>query len=121
MIWTEVDRTAIRSVVEAQLQAFQQDDAEAAFEFASPGIQELFRTPTNFLQMVRQSYQPVYRPRSVMFEELTLLQDLPTQPVLLLSPDGDPVRALYLMENRTTGSWRITGCYLLPVNERSTY
>jgi hypothetical protein len=33
-----------------------------------------------------------------------------------LSPEGDPVRALYLMENRTTGDWRITGCYLLPVD-----
>jgi hypothetical protein len=114
-IWTEVDAVAIRSVVEAQLQAFQQDDAEAAFEFASPGIQELFRTASNFMQMVRQSYQAIYRPRSVLFEALTLVQDLPTQPVLLLSPEGDPVRALYLMENRTTGMWRITGCYLLPV------
>jgi hypothetical protein len=115
MIWTEVDARAIRSVIEAQLQAFQRDDAEAAFGLASPGIQELFRTATNFMQMVQQSYQAVYRPRSVLFEELTLLQDLPTQPVLLLSPEGDPVRALYLMENRTTGDWRITGCYLLPV------
>ncbi len=114
-IWSEVDAVAIRSVVEAQLQAFQRDDAEAAFEVASPGIQELFRTSSNFMQMVQQSYQAIYRPRSVLFEALTLVQDLPTQPVLLLSPEGDPVRALYLMENRTTGMWRITGCYLLPV------
>jgi Domain of unknown function (DUF4864) len=114
-MWTEVDAAAIRSVVEAQLQAFQRDDDAAAFGFASPGIQELFGTATNFMQMVRQSYQAVYRPRSVLFEALTLVQDLPTQPVLLLSPEGDPVRALYLMENWTTGAWRITGCYLLAV------
>jgi Domain of unknown function (DUF4864) len=75
----------------------------------------MFQTPMNFMQMVRQSYQPVYRPRSVVFEDLTLVQDLPTQPVLLLSPEGSPVRALYLMENRTTGAWRITGCYLVPL------
>jgi hypothetical protein len=114
-IWTEGDAAAIRSVVAAQLQAFQRDDAEAAFEFASPGIQDLFCTATNFMAMVRQSYPSVYRPRSVLFEALMLVQDLPTQPVLLLSPDGDPVRALYVMENRTTGMWRITGCYLLAV------
>jgi Domain of unknown function (DUF4864) len=115
MVWTEGDRTQIRSVIEAQLQAFQDDNAEVAFEFASPGIQDMFRTPVNFLQMVRQSYQAVYRPRSVIFEDLVLLQDLPTQPVLLLSADGVPVRALYLMENKSSGDWRITGCYLIPV------
>jgi hypothetical protein len=115
MIWSEGDRSQIRSVIAAQLQAFQEDDAETAFEFASPGIQDMFRTPMNFLQMVRQSYQAVYRPRSVIFEDLVLLQDLPTQPVLLLSAEGVPVRALYLMENKTSGDWRITGCYLIPV------
>jgi hypothetical protein len=113
--WNEGDRHAIRGVVSAQIEAFQRDDAEAAFKFASPGIQEMFRTPMNFLQMVRQSYQPVYRPRSVIFEELTLVQNLPTQPVLVLSPEGDPVRALYVMENRSTGAWRITGCYLVSI------
>ncbi|MFM2430003.1 MAG: hypothetical protein RLZZ511_1216 [Cyanobacteriota bacterium] len=113
----EVDRAAIRSVVEAQLLAFARDDAAAAFSFASPSIQQMFQTPTNFMQVVRQSYQAVYRPRSVIFEDLTQVQNLPTQPLLVLDPAGTPVRALYLMENRTTGDWRITGCYLLSLGE----
>jgi hypothetical protein len=51
----------------------------------------------------------------VIFEDLKVLQQMPTQPVLLLSPEGIPVRALYLMEKHTSGRWLITGCYLVPV------
>jgi Domain of unknown function (DUF4864) len=79
----EIDRSKIRSVIESQLQAFQRDDAKEAFEFASLGIQEMFGTPENFIEMVRVSYPSVYRPRSVLFEELTQLQGMPAQPVLL--------------------------------------
>lgn len=114
---TETDRTAIRSVVEQQLQAFQQDDATKAFSFASPGIRALFGTPETFIKMVRQAYQPVYRPRSVLFESVTILEGTPTQPVLLLGADDTPVRAFYLMELQRDGSWRINGCLLAPIDQ----
>jgi hypothetical protein len=45
---TDTDRTSIRSIVEQQLLAFQRDDAAVAFAFASPGIQQQFRTPESF-------------------------------------------------------------------------
>ncbi|MEB3292841.1 MAG: DUF4864 domain-containing protein [Synechococcales bacterium] len=114
----ECDRQAIRAVVEAQLNALQRDDANLAFSFASPDIQAMFRTPENFLQMVRTSYEPVYRPRSVIFETIGDLQGTPTQPVLLLSPSGIPVRALYLMEQQRDRRWKINGCYLVPVESQ---
>jgi Domain of unknown function (DUF4864) len=115
---SDPDRSAIRSTIEFQLQAFQRDDANAAFEFASPGIQAMFGTPESFIEMVRLSYPPVYRPRSVLFESLTELQGMPAQPVLLLSESGVPVRALYLMEQQDDRQWKINGCYLIPVEER---
>ncbi|KAM3092309.1 DUF4864 domain-containing protein [Phormidesmis sp. 146-35] len=115
---SDLDRATIRSVIEFQLQAFQRDDADAAFEFASPGIQSMFGTAGNFIEMVRLSYPPVYRPRSVLFEQLTQLQGMPAQPVLLLSESGVPVRALYLMEQQADRQWKINGCYLVPVEER---
>jgi Domain of unknown function (DUF4864) len=114
------EKKAIRAVVEAQIQALQKDDADTAFYLASPGIRAMFRNPDNFMTMVKQSYEPVYRPRSVIFESLTTLQDNWTQPVLLLSPQGIPVRALYLMEHQRTGDWRINGCYLVPVDSQFT-
>jgi ketosteroid isomerase-like protein len=112
---TDRDRAAIRSVIERQLEAFQKDDAEAAFAFASPGIQTLFGNAENFMGMVKSSYQAVYRPRSVLFENITTIQASLTQPVLLLDPDGVPMRALYLMEKQPDGNWRVNGCYLVPV------
>ncbi|OUC12929.1 MAG: DUF4864 domain-containing protein [Alkalinema sp. CACIAM 70d] len=116
---SEFDRKAIRDVVEWQLSAFQQDDAVRAFALASPGIQAMFRNPTNFMNMVRQSYEPVYRPRSVIFEEVMVVEGNLTQPVLLLSPQGFPVRALYLMEQLSNGRWAVNGCYLVAIERPS--
>lgn len=109
------DQEAIRSVIEQQLQAFQQDNASAAFSFASPGIRAKFGTPQDFLRMVQVTYPSVYRPRSVMFERLGLVNGLLAQELLLLDPAGKLVRALYVMEKQPDGSWKIGGCYLVPV------
>jgi hypothetical protein len=115
---TDTDRTVIRSVIERQLQAFKNDDASGAFCFASPEIQAQFGTPENFMQMVTSNYQAVYRPRSVLFENMTTIQGSWTQPVLLLDPEGIPVRALYLMQKQPDGTWRINGCYLVTIDEK---
>lgn len=114
---TETDRTSIRSIVEQQLQAFQRDDAAAAFAFASPGIQQQFGTPESFMKMVRIAYQAVYRPRSVVFEDLANVSGNPAQPVFLLDPKGIPAMAIYLMEKQPDSSWRINGCYLVPISD----
>jgi len=106
------DRAAIRSVIEAQLAAFQADDGATAFGFASPSIQEMFGNPTTFLAMVRTGYMPVYRPREVRFQRLILHQDEPVQLVLLVGPDLEVVTAYYAMQKQPDGTWRINGCFL---------
>ncbi|MEH2280697.1 MAG: DUF4864 domain-containing protein [Nostoc sp.] len=75
-------------------------DAQGAFAFASPAIQTQFGNPENFMLMVKTSYSAVYRPRSVFFDRITTIQGNITQPVLLLAPDGVPLRALYFMEKQ---------------------
>ena len=114
---TARDRATIRSVVEQQLQAFQKDDAALAFSFASPGIQQQFRTAENFMHMVKIAYQAVYRPRSVVFENLANAEGTPAQPMLLLDSEGVPLRAIYLMEKQFDNRWRINGCYLVSLTE----
>jgi hypothetical protein len=106
------DREAIRSVIEAQLAAFQADDGATAFGFASPSIQEMFGNPTTFLAMVRTGYMPVYRPREVRFQRLILHQGEPVQLVLLVGPDLEVVTAYYAMQKQPDGTWRINGCFL---------
>jgi len=115
MTANNVDRDAIRAVIQRQLQAFQKNNAEEAFTFASPEIRATFGTAKNFFQAVKTSYAAVYRPRSVMFEKLVMVQGIPTQEVVLLAPDGDLVKALYLMEKQPDGTWKISGCFIVPM------
>jgi len=111
------DRSAIRDVVAAQLDAFQRDDGAAAFGYASPSIRELFRTAEGFMAMVREGYAPVYRPRRVDFAEIVEFRGYPTQRVRLVGPDGVPVIANYLMERQPDGTWRIDGVILEEVED----
>ena len=109
---SEPDRSAIRDVIERQIDAFRRDDGPAAFGYASPSIQGIFGSPDTFMDMVRQGYRPVYRPRAVEFGEIVTLQGMVTQKVHVIGPDGRPVTAFYPMSRQADGSWRIEGCYL---------
>ena len=113
------DAGAIRQVIQAQLDAFQQDDWQTAFGFAAPSIQAKFVSPEIFSQMVRGGYQPVYRPRGVEFRDITASQFGPTQEVYVVGPDGLSYLAYYTMERQPDGSWRINGCYLVRAPDES--
>jgi len=106
------DAKAVRAVIEAQLDAFRHDDAARAFSLAAPGIRQTFRSPENFLAMVRHSYAVVYRPRSVLFEPPQLIDDQVIQPVRLTDADGRGWIAVYPMQRQPDGSWRTNGCQL---------
>ncbi len=106
------DQTAIRNVIEGQVEAFRRDDGAAAFGYASPSIQGMFGTAETFMDMVRQGYRPVYRPQVFEFREIVTLQGMVTQKVHVIGPDGRPVTAFYPMTQQPDGSWRIEGCYL---------
>lgn len=114
------DVTAIRGVIEAQLQAFRTDDSAQAFAYASPAIQSIFKTPDTFMTMVRAGYKSVVRPREVEFRDLVPVEGRWTQRVLVVGSDGVPVVAQYVMEQQPDGSWRIDGCVLEQSNEQAT-
>jgi hypothetical protein len=111
---TDQEWEKIRGVIEQQLQAFQRDDAETAFSYASPNIRKLFQTSANFIAMVKSEYQAVYRPRSVNFLKPALIESRALQPVQLLGPDNTAVVAIYTMEQQEDGTWKIDGCELTP-------
>lgn len=112
---TPTDEAAIRSVIQRQLEAFQRDDAEAAFAFASPEIQAQFGTSANFIYCVKTGYAPVYRPRAVVFEDLTTIEGMPAQRVMLMGANQELVQATYLMQQQFSSDWRIHGCFLTPI------
>ena len=106
------DREAIQAVVAQQLEAFQRDDEVAAFSYASPAIQAQFKTPGDFMRMVREAYEPVYRPRFTFFLEALVVNVQVIQPVQVVGPDGALLVAWYVIERQPDGTWRISGCVL---------
>ena len=107
------DKARFQSIISAQITAFRKDNADAAFAFASPRIQQVFRDPSVFMTMVKQTYRPVYRPKYFEFGLAELKQGTPTQIVSILGPNGIPWSALYTFERQKDNSWRISGVYLL--------
>ncbi|MDA1097783.1 MAG: DUF4864 domain-containing protein [Proteobacteria bacterium] len=104
---------AIKTVIIRQLGAFSRHDAGAAYSLASPMIQQLFKSPENFIAMVRSGYPQVYRHRRAEFGDLILLGGELAQPVIFTGTDGHRVLAVYAMVKDAAGAWRINGCRLL--------
>lgn len=115
---SESDKMTIRDVIRAQIDAFKIDDAATAFSYATPTVQTRSGTAEAFLAMVKRAYQPVYRPRAVFFQDITVMDGIPTQRVLLMDTKGAPVLAIYPMERQPDGHWRIAGCMLYRGDEQ---
>ena len=113
------DASAIRGVIAAQLNAFQHDDGNAAYSYASPTIQTLFHDADTFMQMVRTGYQPVYRARDVEFRDLGPIEGRLVQQVYMVGPDGIAVIADYAMQKQPDGSWKINGCSIEKAPDQS--
>ncbi|WP_375460072.1 DUF4864 domain-containing protein [uncultured Enterovirga sp.] len=109
----DADRSAARSVIEKQIDAFRRDDAAAAFGLAAPSIQGMFPTQELFLDMVRRGYAPVYRPRSFEFGPVRESGEGIEQAVRVQDGEGVDWDAVYSLERQPDGTWRISGCRLV--------
>jgi hypothetical protein len=114
------DVKAVRQVIEAQLAAFAEDDAEKAFSFAAPSIRESFGTAEKFMAMVRRGYPVVYRPTSVRFLEPVMHGATLMQRVRMTDDLGTSWMVVYSLERQDDQSWRITGCIAARGDGRTT-
>ena len=114
------DGAEIGRVITAQIEAFRRDDGDAAFAFASPGIQQKFGDSAHFMEAVKQAYPQVYRPRSFRFLDRGAEEGKVTQRVEIVGPDGRLVTAIYDMSRQPDGSWRIDGCRLAKTSLQET-
>ena len=106
------EENEIKSIVNQQLEAFQNDDFEKAYSFASPTIKKMFSSPEVFRKMVIGGYQAVYRPQSIKIGSVEIIKGVATLKVYLVDPNGEFVTANYLMEQQEDGEWLIGGCIL---------
>ena len=109
---TTDEENEIKFIVNQQLEAFQNDDFEKAYSFASPTIKKMFSSPEVFRKMVIGGYQAVYRPQSIKMGSVEIIKGVTTLKVYLVDPNGEFVTANYLMEKQGNGEWLISGCVL---------
>ena len=102
----------IEQTITQQLEAFKADDVGAAFDYASPNIKNIFRTPENFGAMVRQGYPMVWRPGEVTYLEQREIAGAIWQKVQIVDGAGR-VHILDYQMIQTAEGWQINGVQLL--------
>ena len=108
------DAEQFQRIISEQITAFRADNGLAAYSYAAPAIKRIFPSPEVFMEMVRQGYRPVYRPRRFEFGDVTEeVQGRPTQQVTIIDENGKAWSALYVFERQPDGSWKIIGCSLV--------
>lgn len=108
----------MQTVIRGQIDAFQADDAETAFSYAAPGIQQRFANPARFVAMVRQSYATVFEHQSFSFIDEALTPEGPAQRVEFVSEDGQVWGGIYTFEQSEDGELYISGVLLRRENAR---
>lgn len=105
-----------RKIIEQQIEAFLKDDATAAYAFAAPGIRARYPDKDAFFDMVRKSYQPVYKPGNYAFGRSVSLEGGETilHEVLIEGRDGKDWKAIYQLLRQPDGSYRIGGVMMAP-------
>ena len=111
---SDSDKTAFQDIINRQIEAFRADDGNTAYGFAAPMIQRIFPNPDLFMNMVRNKYQPVYRPKSYTFGAAGFsASGRPIQRVMIVGPDGLTYEAIYTFEQQPDGTWEINGCAIV--------
>lgn len=101
-----------RQVIEAQLEAFSQDDGEKAFSFASRNIQVMFENPGNFLEMVKKDYNVVYRPQMVKFVRFISNEEEAAHTVQMVDENKTLWLVYYRLQNTGKTGWKISSCQI---------
>jgi hypothetical protein len=130
-VLAEPDASAVRNVIESQLEAFAADDSERAYAHASTGIRARFGDAATFMAMVRAGYPMLIRPAAVsFFRAQTQHESDPPSPaaqqavqvvqvVQVRDREGRLWRATYLLERQADAGWRISGCVVAADSETS--
>ncbi len=103
---------SVQGVIQSQLAAFMKDDVAAAYSFTSPGIQQKFPNPTDFFDMVKKGYGPLYRPMHFSFGRSRILEGHIFQELIVTTSDGKDWTAFYHMIRLPDGSYRVNAIRL---------
>lgn len=110
---TQEDKIAIHAVVQSQLDALAQDDADTAFALATADSRNRLGDPDTFLRIIKEHFTPIYRHQRALFSAPEMIAGHMVQIVRLTDGDNSVWLAVYQMQREMDGNWKIEGCKLL--------
>ena len=110
--------TKTQDIIESQIQAFQNKNAELAYSFASPMIKLRFNNPQEFMSMVKSFYEPVYNPKQYYFINSKYFEGSIYHQLQIISQSNMSYLATYSLI-RDENEWKISGCSVMPMMQES--
>mgnify|MGYP001460951483 FL=1 len=110
--------TMTQDIIESQIQAFQNKNAELAYSFASPMIKLRFNNPKEFMSMVKSFYEPVYNPKQYYFINSKYFEGSIYHQLQIISQSNMSYLATYSLI-KDENEWKISGCSVKPMMQES--
>ena len=107
-----------QDIIESQIQAFQNKNAELAYSFASPMIKLRFNNPQEFMSMVKSYYEPVYNPKQYYFIDSKYFEGSIYHQLQIISQSNMSYLATYSLI-KDENEWKISGCSVMPMMQES--
>ena len=107
-----------RFIIESQIQAFLDENAELAYSYASPLIKMKFSNPLEFMYMVKSYYEPVYNPKQFQFIDAKYYEGAIYHQLQVISQQNKSFLATYSLI-QDEGKWKISGCAVYPMQKQS--
>jgi len=114
----EKEFSETQSVIESQIQAFLDENAELAYSYAAPMIKMKFTNPIEFMSMVKNYYEPVYNPKQFYFLEAKYYEGAIYHQLQVISQKNESFLATYSLI-QDEGRWKISGCAVYPMQKQS--
>ena len=112
----ELDETQF--IIESQIQAFLDENAELAYSYAAPLIKMKFNNPLEFMSMVKNYYEPVYNPKQFYFIDARYFEGAIYHQLQVISQQDESFLATYSLI-QDEGKWKISGCAVYPMQKQS--
>ena len=112
----EFDETQF--IIQSQIQAFLDENAELAYSYAAPLIKMKFNNPLEFMSMVKNYYEPVYNPKQFYFLDARYFEGAIYHQLQVISQQDESFLATYSLI-QDEGKWKISGCAVYPMQKQS--
>ena len=114
----EKDFDETQFIIESQIQAFLDENAELAYSYAAPLIKMKFNNPLEFMSMVKNYYEPVYNPKQFYFIDARYFEGAIYHQLHVISQKDESFLATYSLI-QDGGKWKISGCAVYPMQKQS--